>query len=161
MSKVVKAKTKAEAKQQGLNRYFTGKLCPKGHLSERITRSGSGSCVACARASEYERRNRPLRKLRETTNKKIYREAIRTGIIEAYGGRCACPGCDVSIPKFLCLDHVNGGGRQHRKRVGSGVTIYIEVRNKGYPKDKYRLLCWNCNHCYGHYGSCPHVTGEK
>ncbi|QWY14252.2 HNH endonuclease [Xanthomonas phage M29] len=39
---------RAEAKAQGLKRYFTGKPCPNGHLLERHV--SSGGCVECARA---------------------------------------------------------------------------------------------------------------
>ncbi len=42
---VVVANTRADAKAQGLKRYATGKPCRRGHLSERITRSGD--CAAC------------------------------------------------------------------------------------------------------------------
>ena len=40
--------TRAEAKSQGLKRYFTGKLCVNSHLSERYTRGGN--CVECNRS---------------------------------------------------------------------------------------------------------------
>ncbi|QJB22030.1 endonuclease VII [Xanthomonas phage FoX5] len=40
--------SRAEAKAQGLKRYFTGKPCPNGHLLERHV--SSGGCVECARA---------------------------------------------------------------------------------------------------------------
>lgn len=39
--------TRAEALKRGLNRYFTGKPCPKGHIGERnVLRFG---CIACER----------------------------------------------------------------------------------------------------------------
>jgi hypothetical protein len=37
--------TRAEAKAQGLKRYFTGKPCPHGHISERHV--SSMGCLAC------------------------------------------------------------------------------------------------------------------
>ena len=48
--------TKEEAKRLGAKRYFTGKLCCRGHLSPRYT---YGACVAC----KSETRKRPPRKL--------------------------------------------------------------------------------------------------
>lgn len=37
--------SRAEAKARGLDRYFSGRLCPKGHISERYTTNGR--CVQC------------------------------------------------------------------------------------------------------------------
>jgi hypothetical protein len=37
--------TRAEAKTLGLKRYFTGRPCPQGHVSQRQT---TGGCVMCA-----------------------------------------------------------------------------------------------------------------
>lgn len=42
--------TRAEAIENGLKRYFTGKPCPKGHISERST--NKSSCLACGKLSE-------------------------------------------------------------------------------------------------------------
>lgn len=42
--------TRKEAKAQSLNRYFTGKPCKRGHISERMT--DSGSCITCCRENE-------------------------------------------------------------------------------------------------------------
>lgn len=39
---------RSEARAQGLNRYFTGKPCPQGHVVERIV--SSGACTICAKA---------------------------------------------------------------------------------------------------------------
>ena len=56
--------TRAEAKEQGLKRYFTGKPCKHGHAVERYL--STGQCVECARerraknrkyAREYAREN--------------------------------------------------------------------------------------------------------
>ncbi|QJB21902.1 glycolate dehydrogenase [Xanthomonas phage FoX3] len=41
--------SKAEAKAQGLKRYFTGKPCPNGHVVERQV--SGGGCVECTRAN--------------------------------------------------------------------------------------------------------------
>ncbi|WP_210466970.1 hypothetical protein [Pantoea ananatis] len=46
--------TQLEAARQGLNKYYTGKLCKKGHKSERWTISGE--CVQCNVERVYRRR---------------------------------------------------------------------------------------------------------
>lgn len=38
--------TRAQAKAQGLKRYYTGKTCRAGHIAERYV--ATASCVACA-----------------------------------------------------------------------------------------------------------------
>ena len=38
--------SRKEAKEQGLKRYFTGKPCKRGHISER--RVGDSTCCACS-----------------------------------------------------------------------------------------------------------------
>lgn len=85
------------------------------------------------------------------------RASIRDEFIRAYGGKCQCPGCDVNIPEFLSLDHIHGGGDKHRKKTGTrGWAMYKLVLDEGCPKDKYRLLCHNCNMSRAHFGYCPH-----
>lgn len=49
--------TRQQAKEQGLARYFTGKPCKHGHISEK-TVSG-GSCVECYNSAYWGERNRP------------------------------------------------------------------------------------------------------
>ena len=44
--------SRKEAKAQGLTRYFTGKPCKHGHLSERQT--SNGSCVTCQQQKTRE-----------------------------------------------------------------------------------------------------------
>jgi hypothetical protein len=49
--------SKQEAKEQGLKRYFTGKPCSKGHISERLV--STSQCTECL--AEY-RKNKPIDK---------------------------------------------------------------------------------------------------
>ena len=66
--------TRSEAINLGLTRYFTGKLCKKGHLSER---NMFWQCLACIdiRGQKRTPRMKETRKLWEKNNKeKIYRQ---------------------------------------------------------------------------------------
>jgi hypothetical protein len=85
----------------------------------------------------------------------------RDAVFAAYGGyRCSCPGCDVTTPEFLTIDHVNGGGNRHRKELGVGGSgFYSWLKSNGFPSG-YRVLCFNCNSARGHYGVCPHEEQE-
>jgi hypothetical protein len=85
---------------------------------------------------------------------------LRAEFIEAYGGKCQCPGgCDVDEPDFLSLDHIFNDGAQHRKQIRRG-NIYRELKGLGWPKDRYRLLCYCCNQGRARRGGrCPHEDG--
>lgn len=79
--------------------------------------------------------------------------------INAYGGMCAC--CGEMELRFLTIDHKDGKGARHRKRLGfpgrTGHTFYCWLRKRGYPRKNYQALCFNCN-CGRHVngGICPH-----
>ena len=76
-------------------------------------------------------------------------------MIEAYGGMCAC--CGETEPKFLSIDHINNDGYERRKNGEQcGAALYRWLRDQGWPKDDYQLLCMNCNFAKGHFGTCPH-----
>ena len=46
--------SKHDAELQGLSRYYTGKICRNGHLTDRMV--ANGGCVGCAAA--YRQNNR-------------------------------------------------------------------------------------------------------
>jgi hypothetical protein len=83
---------------------------------------------------------------------RAYIRRIKEQFISAYGGACQC--CGETTYEFLSLDHIGGGGRAGC----GGVKSYLKARREGWPKDKYRLLCMNCNFSYGRYGMCPHKS---
>lgn len=89
--------------------------------------------------------------------------AIRVEVLTHYGSSCEC--CGEDRYEFLCLDHRDGGGNQHRKAVGKnasllGSAFYWWVKREGFP-DGFRVLCHNCNMSRGLYGYCPHKTKKK
>jgi len=80
--------------------------------------------------------------------------ALRAEVLAAYGGKCAC--CGEAHPEFLGIDHMNGGGNRERGKSGGSNVFYVALKKAGFPKDRYRLLCHNCNLARGFYGYCPH-----
>lgn len=79
---------------------------------------------------------------------------LRQLVLDGYGGKCAC--CGEAERVFLCLDHVNGGGNQHRKSKGFSTSgLYRHVRDLGFPKE-FQLLYHNCNFAKWSMGKCPH-----
>lgn len=75
----------------------------------------------------------------------------------AYGGACAC--CGEDNLDFLTIDHVGGDGaadRKDRGHTGGGATFYTWLKARGYPdRDRYQVLCANCNTAKGIGAACP------
>lgn len=81
-------------------------------------------------------------------------------IIKAYGGVCSC--CGEHRPEFMTIDHqIEGDGVHHRKIFRTSHKIRLDLKKRGYPKDGYRLLCFNCNCAIGSFGYCPHEKERR
>jgi hypothetical protein len=98
------------------------------------------------RTAEWEKtyRNFPECKKR----RKEQQEMLKVEVLAHYGvnntPNCVWPGCTVDDVDMLSLDHINGGGTQHRKSGGcnGGVIFYRKLRRAGYP-DGYQTMCFN------------------
>jgi len=111
---------------------------------------------------QHEVREKRMKYFMENKNyykeysKKWWREQ-KNRILIHYGGnppKCAC--CGEDKIEFLSIDHINGGGRKHRKEIGkSGMPFYRWLIKNNFPNG-YRVLCHNCNLSLGFYGYCPH-----
>lgn len=115
----------------------------------------------------YHQRTRPRRlelkrqrwHLALERNRQINRERqrrLREVVIKEYGGKCEC--CGESAPEFLSIDHIFGGGKEHyrQENIRGGTGIYGWLKRNGFPRDRFRLLCHNCNMATDVYGACPH-----
>ena len=84
-----------------------------------------------------------------------YRIKTRKMVLIHYSGnppKCAC--CGETIYEFLTIDHINGGGTEHKKEIkGYPLAIWLKVNN--FPKG-FQVLCYNCNCAKGFWGKCPH-----
>jgi hypothetical protein len=139
------------------------KQCKKCELwkvkKEEFTPSaskGSGGwqnvCRLCAivQSRTYYHTNRQ----KVLSSERKIRWQLRLEIIKAYGGKCEC--CGETIPEFLTIDHVHGGGTKHRESIGGTKALYRLLQKQGWPREGYRLLCYNCNCARGAFGTCPH-----
>jgi hypothetical protein len=72
---------------------------------------------------------------------------LRLDIIKEYGGKCEL--CGEDNPHYLTIDHIYGINTEEEKRFRSGEPLYRKLRDNNYPKDNYRLLCYNCNCALG------------
>ena len=94
-----------------------------------------------------------------SAEKTAARAAVRLEMIEAYGGVCEC--CGEAAPAFLTMDHIGGWGSEHRRTVKSATSrLPFMLKKEGWPRNGFRLLCWNCNCSRGIYGHCPHEPGS-
>lgn len=124
---------------------------------------GRVHCSSCREkkrqtAKIYVEKNRPLMNAVRTRNKR----RLKKELLAAYGAKCAC--CGESEPKFLSVDHIFNDGAEERRRLKltPGVCgFYRYLKKLGWPKDRYQLLCFNCNHAKSLYGCCPHVDQRK
>lgn len=102
--------------------------------------------VKAGRADWYQR-NRSSRKVKRAESQ----QRLKREVIDQYGSICSC--CGESELVFLCIDHVNGGGNEHRREIGHG-SLYWWLRRNGWPTG-FRVLCHNCNFAEVN-GGCPH-----
>jgi hypothetical protein len=91
----------------------------------------------------WNKHHRDTHKAQTKARNRRYVDKLRREVYAAYGGVCALCGAR----KNLGLDHINGNGREERKRLHkpTGWAFYSHVRRLGFPKENYRLLCGSCN----------------
>lgn len=87
--------------------------------------------------------------------KKSY-EKSRNAVLHAYGGEnpeCIC--CGEKDKRFLCVDHIDGRGNEHRRSIKM-FNFTLWLKNKNFPSG-FQLLCFNCNMGKSlHNNICPH-----
>lgn len=91
--------------------------------------------------------------------RKAHHQKQKDSAYAAYGGYvCTC--CGETRWQFLCIDHVNNDGHQHRKTIGRGANIYLWLIKNSFPLG-FQVLCMNCNFGKKHNGGvCPHVEAQ-
>lgn len=84
---------------------------------------------------------------------------LKRDTISAYGGKCVC--CGETEVKFLTIDHSNGDGGEHRRKlgVGPGVQFYRKLKKQQFPKGLgLEVQCFNCHMAKDKWGVCPHKS---
>lgn len=134
----------------------------------------SYNCKTCA--SQYGKRHHrdnpdyyiQRRKAYYEANRETIRESFaakhkarKIRVLLAYGGVCVC--CGERNLGLLTLDHKNGDGAEHRRKLGHGkvtTRIYGWAEANDFP-DVLQVMCWNCNSGRHHNGGiCPHKDEE-
>jgi hypothetical protein len=136
-------------KEKDLTEFAKAKRNKDGHR---------GRCLDCwAEYSREYRQDNPGSLQKQAAASKRQREDAKRKVFEYYGVTCAC--CGESCLLFLTVEHIDGGGRKHRKTMGAQ-TIYVWLVNNGFPEG-FEILCYNCN-CGKRVngGVCPHQDPE-
>ncbi len=72
------------------------------------------------------------------------RSKLRQQVIEALGGKCQR--CEFDDWRALQVDHISGGGTQHRRTHVSMYRYYKDILASAQAQSgEYQLLCANCN----------------
>ncbi len=102
-----------------------------------------------------------------TFNDRERRRSLRRDAINAYGGYfCACQDCPYhkgAHDYFLCIDHVGGGGGEHRRAIKKDghSNFYQWLKKNSYPPG-FQVLCTCCNMAKERNGGvCPHVKDNS
>jgi len=104
------------------------------------------------KSRNYQRRKWKERPEMARKYQNEYRQKVRENLVMAYGGKCVC--CGETEMKFLALDHINNDGSKQRKKIGTGIQMYLYIK-RNMPND-IQVLCHNCNLAKSYYGKCPH-----
>ncbi len=105
-------------------------------------------CKSCNTvvAREYRQKNRQ----RYNAKVREYAQRLRLLVLSHYCGGIEpiCCECGFTDIRALSIDHINGGGNQHRRSLGDGLCVgpqyvYQWLKNNGFPSG-YQVLCMNC-----------------
>jgi hypothetical protein len=110
-----------------------------------------------ARVSAYRKANPSEVLVYNARWRRKFYGGLRAEMIGAYGGCCSC--CGEREPIFLDLDHVHNDGKADRAEKGNGQRLLVWLKLNGWPRDRYQLLCSNCNQGKArNRGVCPHAS---
>lgn len=75
-------------------------------------------------------------------HRKSYYRMQKETVLKHYGNECEC--CGIPDQEVLTVDHIDGGGAEHRKTVPAS-QIHSWLIKNDFPSG-FRILCFNCNH---------------
>jgi len=70
------------------------------------------------------------------------RKKLREAVVNFLGGKCAR--CGFNDIRALQIDHIHGGGTKELRKYSPSV-MYHSILSGKFPKEKYQILCANCN----------------
>lgn len=73
-----------------------------------------------------------------------FRNKIKLEVLNHYSdGTNICKDCRTSDIRILTIDHIHGGGSEHRRELKTG-NFYLWLKQNNYPEG-YEVVCHNCN----------------
>ncbi len=72
--------------------------------------------------------------------------------------KCAC--CGESHYEFLTIDHINGEGNKHVKKLGGMYMFYLWLIKNNFPEG-FQVLCYNCNLSKRTHKHCVHKENHE
>ena len=79
---------------------------------------------------------------------------MKLEVLNAYGGPArTC--CGETLIEGLTIDHIHGGGAEHKRQGLSGLSLYKWLKKNGFPGG-FQVLCATCNLAKGLGNHCPH-----
>jgi hypothetical protein len=84
--------------------------------------------------------------IKGTSPSAVNAQKLKAEVLSAYSnGNPECAVCLIDDIRVLTIEHILGGGFQHRQRLGTGSTrLYRHLRSEGFPSG-YKVLCLNHN----------------
>lgn len=96
-------------------------------------------------ARKYYREHGDIVRANAIRTGKILRRKQRMAVLSHYSrGTNACVQCGFSDIRALCLDHINGGGTEQRRKFKTGGNVWLWLARHNFPPG-YQILCANCN----------------
>lgn len=118
------------------------------HKSKNQSRGIVSFCKDCNIKRDIERKPKKKLNSREyyLNHKSKIKDKynnIRNTVIDYYGRFCVC--CGDNRSEFLTIEHKNRSGKEHRIKYKNQTAVYKDIIKQGFPKDKFEILCYNCN----------------
>lgn len=140
-------------KTPGMTSCFKCRTRASGYGAARKAEGKCGSCSNLARVGAQT--------CAECHRKRIEGYAqLKAEVFTAYGMKCVC--CGANHLDFLAIDHIDGKGAAHRKKLfgkryksGTGVHFYRWLKANRYPQG-FQVMCHNCNFSKHLSGVCVH-----
>lgn len=110
---------------------------------------GRQRCIKCKLVVTKKWRGKNPHKSKEYNGKYFPRR--RQELLREYGNKCNC--CGETNQDLLQLDHIYNDGAKERREDKSR-HIHLRLKRLGFPKDRYQLLCANCNWLKARRGRC-------
>jgi hypothetical protein len=117
---------------------YTCRDCRKKY-QERYCKENKDEINRKHRIYNHEHRKQRGQQYRE------WREQRHLLVVYVYSdGYVKCKLCNEDDLDVLTIDHINGGGTKHLKKIPNA-DLYAWLINESFP-DGFRVLCWNCQH---------------